>query len=84
MTFLIWKYGNYIGNDTLLFHRYSLSANYFHERPMGNILKAYRDNGCLTKNLRNLLTRLVLRNEKDLAFHSVQIHGKPDHLRKFM
>ncbi|KAK0156790.1 hypothetical protein PV328_012307, partial [Microctonus aethiopoides] len=48
------------------------------------ILKAYRDNGCLTKNLRNLMTRLILKKEKDLAFHSVQIYGEPDHLRKFV
>lgn len=48
------------------------------------VLKAYHDNGHLSKKTRNLLSRLVIRNEKDRAFLNVTIGQNPDYLDNFM
>lgn len=48
------------------------------------VLKAHRDNGCLSKKTRNLLSRLVIQNEKDEAFQNVIIGQDPESLDNFM
>ncbi|KAK0160191.1 hypothetical protein PV328_007619 [Microctonus aethiopoides] len=47
------------------------------------VLTAYRDRGFLDKNVRNLLSRLVIRAEKDIATRNIVIEGQPQQLDEF-
>ncbi|XP_034939492.1 uncharacterized protein [Chelonus insularis] len=48
-----------------------------------SVLKYYRDNGCLKKTLRNLLSRLILSPEKDRQLETVLQVPNKDILEKF-
>ena len=47
------------------------------------VIRYYKENGCLIKRIRNLLSRTVITYEKDIAFENISDEKDPNILEKF-